>query len=161
MSIHLLMTFIFKSTKIILCLFQIPHDNVSNLSHSPQVSRSLQSTALARHTPTAPWSHSLTRAQEENHRAPSPPHSTGARYPIMNSHVPVPQSYGSSPGVDRGIQSSLLSLASDPYGGSKKMCTDRCKMNSLQNNPSKLIGVYCEAFFFYKFSNLLQGSYCA
>lgn len=50
----------------------------------------------------------------------------------------MPQSYGSSPGVDRGIQSSLLSLASDPYG-SKKMCTDRCKMNSIQSNPSKFL----------------------
>lgn len=120
-------------------LFQISHDNASNLSHSPQVSRSLQSTALARHNPTPPWSHSLTRAQEEVHRAPSPPNSTGARYPIVNNHVPVAQSYGSSPGVDRGVQSSLLSLASDPYGGSKKMCADRCKMNSLQSNPSKFL----------------------
>ncbi|GFU30687.1 roundabout homolog 2 [Nephila pilipes] len=112
---------------------QIPINNSSNLSHSPQVSRSLQSTALARHTPTSPWSQSLTRTQED---VGLPPTSSGVRYPLSNSHMPTQQSYGSSPGVDRGVQSSLLSLASDPCPGMKKGSQERCaKVNSLRNNP--------------------------
>ncbi|KAF8795105.1 Roundabout like protein [Argiope bruennichi] len=116
---------------------QIPLDNCSNLSHSPQVSRSLQSTALARHTPTSPWSHSLNRTPEDSGLPPVPPTSSaGMRYPPPNSHAPNPQSYGSSPGIDRGVQSSLLSLASDPCPGMKKGSQERCpKVNSLRNNP--------------------------
>ncbi|CAL1265716.1 unnamed protein product [Larinioides sclopetarius] len=116
---------------------QIPLDNCSNLSHSPQVSRSLQSTALARHTPTSPWSHSLTRTSEDSGLPPIPPASSaGMRYPPPNSHAPNPQSYGSSPGIDRGVQSSLLSLASDPCPAMKKGSQERCpKVNSLRNNP--------------------------
>ncbi|GFS64213.1 roundabout homolog 2 [Trichonephila inaurata madagascariensis] len=112
---------------------QIPINNSSNLSHSPQVSRSLQSTALARHLPSSPWSQSLTRTQED---VGLPPTSSGVRYPLSNSHIPTQQSYGSSPGVDRGVQSSLLSLASDPCPGMKKGSQERCtKVNSLRNNP--------------------------
>ncbi|XP_054706110.1 roundabout homolog 1-like [Uloborus diversus] len=113
---------------------QIPLENITNLNQSPQISRSLQSTALARHTSLGPLSHSLTRAQGDVNRAPTPPSSTGPRFPVTS--IPTPLSYGSSPGVDRGIQSSLLSLASDPNPNSKIMCPEKCmKMNSLQSNP--------------------------
>ncbi|XP_042897361.1 roundabout homolog 1 isoform X3 [Parasteatoda tepidariorum] len=114
---------------------QPPLDNSSNLSQSPQVCRSLQSSALARHNPSFPLSHSLNREQDEGKRNPTPPSSMGNRHPIVNSHIPIKQSYSSSPGIDRGIQSSLLSLASDPCPGMKKLSQDRgCKANSLRNN---------------------------
>lgn len=89
----------------------MPPEN--NPGHSPQVgSRSLQSNVLppSMRGGNQPWS-SLTRSPPE-----LPPGHPTLQQP----------SYGSTPGVDRGVQSSLLSLASDP-------CTKR-KVGSLRNN---------------------------
>ncbi|KAG8185971.1 hypothetical protein JTE90_003529 [Oedothorax gibbosus] len=91
---------------------QMSNEN-NNPTHSPQVSsRSLQSGRQHPIWSNSPQGGSLTR---------SPPELGGNVAP-----------YGSSPGVDRGVQSSLLSLASDPLSAKRRA-------GSLKNNNRGMI----------------------
>ncbi|XP_067137945.1 roundabout homolog 1-like isoform X3 [Centruroides vittatus] len=104
---------------------QMISGGIQSMSRSPLSSCGFQSPVGSKHNTASPRS-TLTRSAAEADRGPTPPIMTNARIPGINLSYQRPlmpsasscsqsQTFGSNPLMDRGIQSSLPSLISEPH----------------------------------------------